>query len=136
MNKNETRYMKNPDTGVIFAYCAEDMRANRKLVECTADGVVFGKSTTPTDELYARIAELERMIEKKNIRIEALESTIATMEGMKDDDAAANGENKRKELEDLKVEDLKTLAADLGLPTDGKKADLTAAILAASEKME
>lgn len=73
----EKRYMKNPDTGVIFEYRAEDMAANNRLVECTADGVVFGKSTTPVDDLYARIVDLEREVEEKNLRIAALESQIA-----------------------------------------------------------
>ena len=118
--------MMNLKTGVIFDYRAEDMLANKSLVECTADGVVFGKSTVPVDKLYARIAELERILHEKDIRIAALENAIAAAETAKD--------NGRKELENLTVEDLKTLAADLGLPTEGKKADLISAIIAAKEK--
>jgi uncharacterized small protein (DUF1192 family) len=124
------RFMKNTVTGVIFRYRAEDMQANSKLVECTEDGVIFGKSTVPVDELYARIAELERIVAEKDIRIAALENAISSA-------AAEKTEKKNtetKELEDLKVDDLKTLAVDLGINIDGmKKADIIAAIIAKKE---
>jgi hypothetical protein len=132
---NEKRYMKNPDTGVIFAYRAEDMRANKKLVECTADGVVFGKSTTPTDELYARIAELEQMVYEKDIRIQALESYINKLETQKREFEPPQV-SRRRELEELRLDDIKTIAAKMGLNTDGRKSDIIENIIAAEKTTE
>jgi hypothetical protein len=132
---NEKRYMKNPDTGVIFAYRAEDMRANKKLVECTADGVVFGKSTTPTDELYARIAELEQMVYEKDIRIQALESYINKLETQKREFEPPQV-SRRRELEELRLDDIKTIAAKMGLNTDGRKSDIIESIIAAEKTTE
>lgn len=127
--------MKNPDTGVIFAYRAEDMRANKKLVECTADGVVFGKSTTPTDELYARIAELEQMVYEKDIRIQALESYINKLETQKREFEPPQV-SRRRELEELRLDDIKTIAAKMGLNTDGRKSDIIESIIAAEKTTE
>jgi hypothetical protein len=132
---NEKRYMKNPDTGVIFAYRAEDMRANKKLVECTADGVVFGKSTTPTDELYARIAELEQMVYEKDIRIQALESYINKLETQKREFEPPQV-SRRRELEELRLDDIKTIAAKMGLNTDGRKSDIIESIITAEKTTE
>lgn len=125
---NTKRYMINPETQVIYPYCAEDMKANKKLQECTVDGVIFGKAQTPVDDLYAKIAEMDRIIAEKDMRIASLESYIAKLEEIKN---AGDDVRRRRELEDMTLDDLKQLCTEYCVVAKGNKNNLIQTILAA-----
>lgn len=128
------RYMINTNTGVIMAYRADVMAMNNShLKECTADGVIFGAANTEVDMLKQQLGELQMLLDEKNRRISNLESYIAQLEMKKN----SSGENpRRRELEELKLEELKTIAAQLGLTTDGRKSDIIESIIAAEKTTE
>lgn len=128
------RYMINTNTGVIMAYRADVMAMNNShLKECTADGVIFGASNTEVDTLKQQLGELQMLLDEKNRRISNLESYIAQLEMKKN----SSGENpRRRELEELKLEELKTIAAKMGLNTDGRKSDIIESIIAAEKTTE
>ena len=128
------RYMINTNTGVIMAYRADVMAmGNSHLKECTADGVIFGAANTEVDMLKQQLGELQMLLDEKNLRISNLESYIAHLEMKKN----SSGENpRRRELEELKLEELKTIAAQMGLITDGRKSDIIESIIAAEKTTE
>jgi predicted RNase H-like nuclease (RuvC/YqgF family) len=127
MDKN--RYMKNTVTGVIFPYRAEDIRANDDLVECTADGAVFGKSGTKTDDLYARINELEQTLAEKEMYISALKNELAKLTESK---IAQSPEIvRRRELESMTYAQVKEIFVASGATANsGKMVDLINGIIA------
>ena len=126
MNK---RYMINTKTGVILPYDSNVMSLGKtNIKECTADGVLIGAGNTEKDEMLTRIGELESLIDEKNRRIAALESYISELESRRiNNDAELR---RRRELEDTDYQDLKVLAADIGVPAVGKKNELIDAIIA------
>lgn len=128
------RYMINTNTGVIMAYRADVMAMNNShLKECTADGVIFGAANTEVDALKQQLGELQMLLDEKNRRMSNLESYIAQLEMKKN----SSGENpRRRELEELKLEELKTIAAKMGLNTDGRKSDIIESIIAAEKTTE
>lgn len=132
MNERK-RYMINPDTKVIYPYRAEDMKANKKLQECTVDGVIFGKAQTPVDDLYAKVAEMEKIIAEKDMRIASLESYIAKLEEIKN---AGDDVRRRRELEDMSLDDLEKLCGEYSIVAKGNKTNLIETILAAEAAMK
>jgi septal ring factor EnvC (AmiA/AmiB activator) len=96
--------------------------------ECTADGVILGAANNEVDELRSQVAELQSVIDEKNRRIASLESYINKLEEERN---SAPETSRRRELEDMTLEDLKKVCAEKGIAAKGNKSDLINAIMAA-----
>lgn len=109
------RFMKNTKTGVIFPYNAESMRLDRKhLVECNAAGVPVGVPETSIDDLHRHITALEAENAALKSERDLLAARLAQAET-----ALRNADSpeikRRRELEEKKVDELRDLAATLGI---------------------
>ncbi len=121
--------MLNTKTGVIFPYDTLSMKANKHLVECNSAGVPIGRPGDNLEELYAEIDRLQKEIADKNLHIAMLEANIEKLENEK---IASDPKNiRRRELQDMTLEQLKDAAAALGITAKGNKADFVEAILEA-----
>jgi septal ring factor EnvC (AmiA/AmiB activator) len=119
--------MINTNTGVIVEYRPEVMSlGNSHLKECTADGVILGAANTEVDTLKQQVGELQMLVDEKNRRIAALESYIATLEE-KNNSVPENA--RRRELEDMSLEELKKICSEMGIVAKGNKSDLVNAIM-------
>lgn len=109
------RFMKNTRTGVVMNYNAAVIAAGKKeIVECNELGVPIGKPDTSVDELYAKIAELEKIIKEKDLQLDMLSVALAEKEA--ELAAKATGEEKlRTELEEKKLDELRAIAAEAGI---------------------
>ena len=123
------RFMLNTKTGVIFPYDALSMKANKHLVECNSAGVPIGRPGDNLDELYAEIDRLQKENTEKDLHIAMLETKIEKLENEK---ISSDPKNiRRRELQDMSLEQLKDTAAALGITAKGNKADFVEAILEA-----
>ena len=109
------RFMKNTKTGVIFPYNAESMRLDRKhLVECNAAGVPVGVPESSIDDLHRHITALEAENAALKSERDLLAARLAQAET-----ALRNAETpetkRRLELESMKVDELRDIAATLGI---------------------
>lgn len=121
--------MLNTKTGVIFPYDALSMKANKHLVECNSAGVPIGRPGDNLDELYAEIDRLQKENTEKDLHIAMLEANIEKLENEK---IANDPKNiRRRELQDMTLEQLKELSASYGITAKGNKADFVEAILEA-----
>lgn len=123
------RFMLNTKTGVVFPYDALSMKANKHLVECNSAGVPIGRPGDNLDELYAEIDRLRKEIADKDLHIAMLEANIEKLENEK---ITSDPKNiRRRELQDMTLEQLKELAEDIGVTVKGNKSDYVEAILEA-----
>lgn len=123
------RFMLNTKTGVVFPYDALSLKANKHLVECSSAGVPIGRPGDNLDELYAEIDRLQKENAEKDFRISML---VAEVERLENEKIANDPKTiRRRELQDMTLEQLKELAAALGLTAKGNKADFVEAILEA-----
>lgn len=122
------RYMKNEKTGVIFSYDPVALKANRNLFECNENGIPIGRpdSLLP-DDLYSKIEELNKVIEDKDLHIAMLESRVEELENKLVNSDPVNV--RRRELQELTLEELKQKAAELEITVRGNKSDFIEAIL-------
>lgn len=124
--------MKNPDTGVIFPYSADVMRVNKRMQECTEEGIPVGRPGNNLDELYAVIERLKKDVLEKDFRIKVLEDRLADAENNLIRQMG-KADSRKRELEELKLNELRTLAADMGISGAGTKESIINAIVEAEE---
>lgn len=126
------RFMKNTKTGVIFPYDALSMKANKHLVECNSAGVPIGRPGDKLDELYAEIDRLQKESADKDLHIAMLEANIEKLENEKIANDPLNV--RRRELQELTLEQLRGMAEELGISPKGNKSDIIEAILESAKK--
>lgn len=130
MFESTKRFMKNTRTGAIFPYNAELMRLGRNhIVECNEQGVPVGRPETAVDKLYEQLAEKDKVIANLEIRIATLENALSNAEA-KLAEVSTDVEKRRKELEDMNMDELRKIAAGMDVPSANlKKGALIEAIL-------